>query len=387
MIVVTSVVVGLIAILLNDGLSIGMIQQIFENRLGSHVSHIQIHKKGFNDNKVIQNYVSDPDRIEDILKKRSDVQFYSRRVITFGLLSSALNSSGGVIVGVEPELEGNVTTIRNSIAEGRYLSGKKHEVIIGKKLAEKLSVGIGDKVVGMASTLSGRVGSDLFRIVGLYQTVSSEFDKAYMFISLNNAQDMLEIGNGVSEFAVITSDRKRVEAVKDEIAGELGSEYEVLSYADIMPLMLAQMEIYKESIYIVYLIVGMAMIFGIINTMLMSVFERIREFGVLMAIGMKNIRLFFMVLIEALLLGIVGTAIGLIVGAAIYFPLSAIGIDLSMFSESLTSFGSGAVIYPVLTVESLINTLVIIPLIAVLGAIYPAIRAVRLEPMNAIRYV
>jgi ABC-type lipoprotein release transport system permease subunit len=387
MIVVTSVVVGLIAILLNDGLSIGMIQQIFENRLGSHVSHIQIHKEGFNDNKVIQNYISDLHRVEELLKERSDIQFYSRRVITFGLLSSALNSSGGVIVGVEPTLEENVTTIKNSVVEGRYLSGKKDEVIIGKKLAEKLSVGIGDKVVGMASTLSGRVGSDLFRIVGLYQTVSSEFDKAYIFISLNNAQEMLEIGNGVSEFAVTTSDRKRVEPVKDEIARTLGSEYEVLSYADIMPLMLAQMEIYKESTYIVYLIVGLAMIFGIINTMLMSVFERIREFGVLMAIGMKNIRLFFMVLIEAFLLGIMGTAIGLVVGAAIYFPLSAIGIDLGMFSESLTSFGCGAIIYPVLTVESLINTLLIIPLIAVLGAIYPAIRAVRLEPMNAIRYV
>src|SRR3989304_3041593 len=116
-----------------------------------------------------------------------------------------------------------------------------------------------------------------------------------------------------------------------------------------MPLMLAQMEVYKESTYISYVIVGLAMIFGIINTMLMSVFERIHEFGVLMAIGMKNRRLFGMILTEALVLGVLGTLLGIAAGSAIPLPLSASGLDLSGFSESLTSFGTGSIIYPVLT--------------------------------------
>jgi putative ABC transport system permease protein len=387
LIVLSSVAVGLVAILLNDGLSIGMVRQIFENQIGSHVSHIQIHSKGFNDNKVIQNSMTDPGRVGEVLARTPGIVHYSPRVVTYGLLSSAVNSSGCIIVGIDPAMEREVTTISRSVVEGTYLSGKRHEVVIGKELAEKLNVGLGDKVVGMASTMSGSVGADMFRVVGLFQTVSSEFDKSYMFISLENAQDMLEMGTAVSEFAIITRDRRQAEQISDQLASALGPSYEVLTYADIMPLMISQMRIYEESMYIVYVIVGLAMIFGIINTMLMSVFERIREFGVLMSIGMKNSRLVGMILMEAAVLGVVGAVVGLLAGLALIIPLSHSGLNLSMFSESLTSFGTGSVIYPVLRFSAVVESMVIIPFVAVIGAIYPALKAIRFEPVRAIRYV
>lgn len=386
-IVLTSVAVGVIAIILYDSLKGGVIAQIFENQIGSFVSNIQIHEKGFNDNKIIQKLIPDPAWVEQVLRQTPGVNYFSQRVVTFGLLSSASNSSGLTLAGVEPDRERKVSTVAKWIVEGEYLSGKKHEIIIGKKLAEKLDVGLGDKVVAMASTLKGNVGADMFRIVGLFETVSSEFDKSFIFISLENAQEMLEPKGGISEFAIITTDRNVVEPVKQMIAQKLGPKYEVLSYADLIPLMLAQMEIYKEGTFIFYIIVGLAMIFGIINTMLMSVFERIREFGVLMAIGMKNRRLLTMILLEALLLGALGTLIGIAVGSAIILPLSSSGLSLSQFSESLTSFGAGSVIYPMLTVETVVEAMLIVPLIAVLGAIYPALKAVRFEPVAAIRYV
>lgn len=387
LIVLSSVAVGFVAIMLNDSLSIGMIQQIFENQIGSFVSHIQIHQKGFNDNKVIQKVVPDPSHVERVLQNTPGVEYYAPRVLTFGLLSSAINSSGVQLVGVQARREQHITIIKSSIVQGTYLTGKSHEVIIGRKLAEKLDVSIGDKVVGMASTLHGDVGADMFRVVGLFQTVSSEFDGAYVFINLHDAQEMLQLDNNVSEFAIITTDREKAEHIKDRLADSLGSNYEVLSYADIMPLMIAQMEVYKESMYIVYVIVGLAMIFGIINTMLMSVFERIREFGVLMAIGMKNAKLFSMIVLEALVLGAVGTLCGLAIGFALYLPLSYSGIDLSMFSESLTAFGSGSVIYPVLSPDTFVQSVLVIPIVAVMASVYPALKAMRFEPVAAMRHV
>jgi ABC-type lipoprotein release transport system permease subunit len=144
---------------------------------------------------------------------------------------------------------------------------------------------------------------------------------------------------------------------------------------------------YKKMMYVVYLIIALAMIFGIVNTMLMSVFERIQEFGVLMAIGMRVRRIFVMILFEAGFLGLVGTAAGLALGTGLLLVFSRIGIDFSIFSEGLTSFGVGAVIYPRLTVDTILNVLVIIPLTTVLGAVYPAARAMRLQPVAAIRYV
>lgn len=387
LIVLASVVVGVVALIIMDALSIGMVRQMLENQIGSHVSHVQIHKKGFNNNQIIQNYIPDADRVEKLLHQSEGISHYSPRVLTFGLLSSPANSSGVYLVGIDPKLEEQVTKIKRSIVEGEYLSGKEREIVIGKKLAEKLGVQLGDKVVAMATTLEGTVGSDVFRIVGLYQTYSSEFDKVTIYISLNNAQRMLELGDRLSEFALIVENTDLLEPVKTALASQLGEDYEVLTYRDLLPMLVMQIDLYKETIWIFYLIIGVAMVFGIINTMLMSVLERIREFGVLMAMGMKNSRLFLMILLEAFILGLLGSGVGVIVGSIIYYPLSKSGIDLSLFSEGLTAFGSGAIIYPLLTPNAIFNAVIIIPVIAVLGALYPALKTVRLQPVAAIRYV
>ncbi len=386
-IVLSSIVVGVAAVMFNDGLSVGMVQQMLENSIGSHVAHIQIHAKGYNDNRVLQNYIPHPGDVETALEETAGVRHWSRRVLTFGLLSSALNSSGGRIVGVEPQKETQITTIKRSITEGRYLTDAPHEVVIGRHLANKLKVGVGDKVVGMASALSGDVGSDLFRVVGIFETVSSEFDKSYMFTSIENARSMLELEKQVLEYAVIVDNIENVEEVAARLQRQLGNSYEVLTYIDILPLIVAQVDMYKQMMYYVYMFIGLAMIFGIVNTMLMSVYERIQEFGVLMAIGMRNGRIFWMVIVEAAILGAIGTVAGLALGILLILAFSNSGIDFSVFAEGLTSFGVGAVIYPRLTLQSIWSVMLIIPLTTILGAVYPAIRATRLQPVTAIRYV
>ena len=386
-IIMISVAIGVIATVFMDTLSRGMIYQMLNNQIGSHVAHIEIHRKGFKDNPVIQSVVPDPARVQRTLASSPDVLHDSKRILTYGLLSSATNSAGVSLIGIDPQAEEHVTTIRQSLVAGHYLSGRPNEIVMGSALAEKLGVHLGDKVVAMASRRDGSVGSDVFRIVGLYETFSSEFDKSFVYIALMNAQSMLGLGSDVSEFAVLVRDRERVKAVESELQDALGSSYEVLSYPEILPLLVLQIDVYTESMFIFYAIIGIALIFGIINTMLMAVFERIREFGVLKAVGMKNGRLFSMILLEALFLGLIGTVVGFILGYLIYLPLSHSGLDLRMFAASLKSFGVGAIIYPVLTWDVIANALIIIPFIAVLGAVYPAARACRLEPIDAIRYV
>jgi putative ABC transport system permease protein len=386
-IIMVSVVVGVMAVMLNDGLTLGMIHQMLENRIGSHVSHIQIHAKGFNDNPVVQNVIPDRQQVEDALNSTEEIRNWSRRSVTFGLLSSARNSSGARIIGVEPGHETKITSIHASIVEGSYLSGTSGEIVLGRRMADKLKVGLGDRVVGMASAVSGDVGSELFRVAGIYETSSSEFDKSHVFTTLTDTQNMLELDDNVLEYAVIVDNLDDIERITMELRRILGSDYEVLGYADLLPLLVAQVELYGQMMYIVYLIIGLAMIFGIVNTMLMSVFERIREFGVLMAIGMKNTYVFRMVMIEALLLAMIGTGVGLLLGIALLLPLGSIGIDLGMFADSLTSFGAGAIIYPRLAVDSIVSVLIIIPLTALLGALYPAVKATRLQPVTAIRHV
>jgi putative ABC transport system permease protein len=387
MIILISVTVGIVASVLTDALDRGMVFQMLDNQIGSHISHIQIHRAGFNDNPVIQSTLPQGVDVDSIVGRVAGIEHFTRRVITFGILSSAASSSGVSIVGIEPGRESLITTIKSSIVQGSYLSGKPREIIIATKLAEKLGVGLGDKVVAMASALDGHIGSDVFRIVGLFETFSSEFDKAFVYIPLGDAQQLVSIGDRVSEIAIIAYNRDELQQIQGTLRSELGNAFEVLSYAEILPLLIMTVEMYNQLMIIFYVIIGVAVIFGIINTMLMSVFERIREFGVLKAIGMKNRTLFAMIMVEAFYLGAIGTAAGFVLSLALYVPLAHSGLDLSMFSDSLRSFGVGAVIYPVMTVGVVANALTVIPAVAILGAIYPAFKAVRLEPMSAIRYV
>ncbi len=386
-IVLASVMVGLIAIVLSDGLSNGMMRQMLFNQVNLDISHIQIHKAGFNSNKIVKNYVPDYKHVESVLNKDQEVEAYSKRVYATGIISSANNSSGVIIYGINPAAEAKVSVIKSSIINGRYLGNGRREIIIGKKLAEKLGVEVGDKIVAMANTIKGDIGSDAFRIVGIFRTSSSEFDKMTVYVNAGAEQEMLGIGDNYHEFAVITKDYNKVTSVKKSLEEQLGSGYEVYTYRNMLPMLIYQMELYKESMMILNVIIGLALIFGIINTMLMSVFERIREFGVLMAIGMKNSRLYLMIVFEAFILGVIGTFAGLICGLLLDIPLAHSGINLSIFSAGLESFGIGAIIYPVLSIGNLINSILFMPLVAVVGALYPAYKAIKLEPIYAINYV
>ncbi len=387
LIVVGSVVVGVVALIFIDGLNNGFISQMLFNQVNLNISHIQIHKKGFNDNKVIQSFIPDKKEVERVLLNNSKVKYFSERVVAFGLVSSAISSSGVFILGINPDDESKITTISKSIIKGKYFSGKQREIVIGNKLAEKLKVDLGGKVIALSNRPDGSIGSEVFRVVGIFRSPSSEFNKAYIFVPIKTLQNMLGIGNKIHEFAIITTDYKIAEEVKKEIREELDDNYEVLSYRDILPLLIMQMELYKETMYIINMIIGLALIFGIINSMLMAVFERINEIGVLMAIGMKNGKIFMMILLESLLIGLLGTALGLITGIGLTEIISINGIDFSLFAKSLESWGIGAIIYPKLTLENLIATLLMIPFITVAGAVYPAWKAIKLEPVYAIRYV
>ncbi|MDD8017306.1 MAG: ABC transporter permease [Bacteroidota bacterium] len=387
LIILTSIVVGLAAMIFMEGLARGLMRQTLENQLGAHVAHIQIHKRGFNDNKVVQNFMVNSDSILSVLPQYGAIKTFSERTIAFGLLSSATNSSGVSIVGIRPSQEEKVTTIKRSLIEGRYLSGEPREIVLSKRLSESLNIGLGDRVVAMASALDGKIGSEVFRVVGIYHTSNSSFDKMHIFIPMQNAQEMLHAGSQTAEVAILAGSIDSVQTLKNNLEKKLGSDYEVLSFYDLVPSLVKQIEVTDQMMIVYYLIIGVAMIFGIINTMLMSVFERIHEFGVLKAMGMKESKLFSMVVIEAFLLGVVGTLTGTIIGISITLVLQKTGLNFASFAEGLSSWGFASIVYPLMDYSSVMTNVMVILFICILAAMYPAYRAVKLEPINAIRYV
>ncbi len=384
-ILIISIMIGVMAMVLTDGLSVGMMRQMLTNQIGADAGYIQIHKKGYQANPALKNSITDPDVIQAALTKERSSCKVSERLRTFGLVSSAYNSSGVSIVGVLPESEMKETTIYKYVVKGTYLSGKPSEIIISTATAEKLKVELGDKVVIMASRLDGSVGSEACRVIGIFETFDSGFDQAHVYIPLQTAQQMLGTQGRISEFVVNPLDTKQSDLIATQVKSDLPGGYEVLTYEQMLPLLVMQLQLYYETIYIFYAIIAIGLIFGIVNTMLMAVMERTHEFGVDMAIGMSNKKIFTMILTESAYLGIAGTAVGLVAAFCVFIPLSYSGWNLAVFSESLKSLGVGTIVYPILTISSLVNTIVIIPAATVVGAIYPAIRAVKLQPVEAIR--
>ncbi len=384
-ILTVSIMIGVIAMVLTDAISIGMVRQMLVNQIGASAGYIQIHKRGYFDDPALKSSIADTAPVRAALAREGATCTVSERLRTFGLVSSAYNSAGVSIVGIVPPEEERVTTVHDYIVKGTYLTDKPGGILISTATAEKLKVGLGDKVVIMASRIGGSVGSEACHVVGLFETFDSGFDETHVYIPLQTAEQMLGAAGRISEFVVNPVDTKETDAVAARLRSMLPSGFEVLTYKQILPLLVMQIQLYDEMIYFFYAIIAVALIFGIINTMLMAVMERTHELGIDMAIGMSRRRIFTMILTEAFYLGLIGTAVGLVISFAVYIPLSHSGWNLAAFSESLKSVGIGTTIYPVIVASSIINTVVIIPLAAVLGAIYPALRAIRLQPVEAIR--
>ncbi len=391
LILIMSIVVGVVALVLTEGFAVGMLQQMLTNQIGTDAGYIQIHKRGYQSDPTLENSMTDPGPVHEVLEKVGGVLNYSERLRVYGLISSAYNSYGVSIVGIVPNEESRITTISRYITKGTYLSGKPGQILIGASMAERLRVGLGDKVVIMASQRDGSIGSEACRIEGIFETLNSGFDQSHVYIPIQTARQMLNAGGLVSEFVINPKDPHEMNEVVSQIRRSIealpgaSNRYEVLTYEQMLPLLVAQLELYKQALYLIAVLIAFALIFGIIDTMLMSVMERTQEFGISMAVGMSHGRIFKMVMTEALFLAIIGTATGLAASYIITSQLSHSGWDLSTFSASLKSLGIGSVIYPVVQTSSVIQTVLIIPIATLLGAVYPALKAVRLQPVEAIR--
>lgn len=387
LIVLASIVIGIIATIFMDGLSNGSLIQMLDNQINLNTSHIQIHKVGYLDDKIVQNYIPNYKETEKILKNEKEIIGYSKRVISFGLISSATNSSGIFLNGIIPEDEARVSIIHKSIISGKNLSGKSGEIIIGNELAKKLKVEVGDKIVTMVNSLQGNINSDAFRIVGIFQTTNSNFDNSTAFINLAEAQELLSVGDNIHEIAILINDSKNTSEIKNKIKPQISNDTEILTFEEIIPLFLMQIDLYKQFSWVISSFVAIALIFGIINIMLMAVYERVQEFGILISIGMNNKKIFSMITMESLIIGLIGTIIGVVLGLLILLPLSIYGIDLSVFSEGLQSWGVGTTIYPIPSLENTFFILFMIPFVCVVGAVYPAIKAIKLQPVTALKFV
>ena len=389
MLLISAIVVCIASLIITLAWINGMLNQMVQNSIEFHIGEMEIYQKGFREDNDPSNYISDETQLLSYLESNKNVRASAPRVEGRGLVSSSYSSSGVQITGIDAEKEGDITLVKRSVIGGRYLdSSEGHDILIGRKMADKLQVGIGDKVVLTVQTIRKELASDAFRIVGIYSTISNDFDKYMVYIPIERSRSILGLEKGITGLALRIDDEETLEEVKADVNRKFGKNgMEALTWGDLEPLLKDMVDISKQWTLLFFLAVFIVLSIGIINTQNIAVYERMHELGVLKAMGTKPLFIFSMIMLETCFLAILGLSAGLIITYPLIFYFSTEGLNLAIFAEGLQLWGMGSRIYLDLGVIDIVYSSISVIITAFFGALLPSIRASRLEPVKAIRYV
>jgi len=386
-IVLTAVGVGICGVVLSMAVNNGLVLQMVQTAITTEVGHLQLHARGFDRNPVLRLRLRDGGRrAAAALSDLSGVAAWAPRVRGEGLLFSPRSSAGVRVLGIDPKREAAVTVLARSLVAGQYLGDGAHRILIGKALARRLHVDVGDKLVLSVQTLAGDLTGEAFRVCGIFQTSSLEFDRGSVFVRLAESRRLFGIGEAISEIVVVAENRADISRLQGALRQRLGPQVEVQTWEEIRPLLRQTIEIFDKTAWWVYAAIFVAMVFGIANVLLMSVYERIREIGILTAIGMRGYRLVAMIVAESMMLTLVGIGGGYAGAVAIVAALHN-GIDLSYWAQGLTAAGVGTRIVPVIRGYDVAVPVGIAVLTTVAASVWPALRALRFRPAEALRHI
>ncbi|HRI60193.1 MAG TPA: FtsX-like permease family protein [Saprospiraceae bacterium] len=385
LVIIASVALGVWAGAFIVSLYYGMGNERVRIAIEQEVSHIQVHHPKFREDFDVA-FHFDLDSLDAVLRHTPGMKAYSLRTTVQGMLANAAGSNGVQINGVEPAAENATRGLAAFVIDGAYLdAGKKNQVLVGKKLADKMKLTPGNKIVLTFQDKEQGITSGAFRIAGIYETANAPLDERNVYVRRNDLNDLLGTPGCGTEAAVLLTGEGEMPAALAMLQQSL-PELQVEDWRAISPETALVMSALDVTSLIIISIILLALAFGIINTMLMAVLERTREIGMLMAIGMTKIRLFGMVVLETLLLTLAGCPIGFGLAWLVNAWLSKTGIDLSDIAGNvMKGFGYGAVIYPDLPDDKVWQILQIVFVTALVASIFPAWKALRLKPAEAIR--
>ena len=386
LIAATAIGVGLTALIFIDAFMIGMEEIMIRTATASFLGDAQIHREGFRDEQEASMTIQALDAVTASLAEETIVQHFTQRVLVSGMITSPANVSAINLVGVHPPTEKFLSLIDDATTEGAYFKGENNrDIVIGAKLAEILEIELGDRVVvTVAQAGTGELSQEMFRISGIYHFADEEMNSGMAFVRIQKAQEMLAIGNEAHEIAIkFTSIAYSQDTTLPfwDTYSQHGNE--ALSWTDLMSQLTAVLEMTKYSKYIMGVILFGVVIFGIINTLFMSLYERMFEFGVLRAVGTRPFGMARVILFEAGALAIVSIVLGAILGFVLTAVLAHVGIDytgIEMMGVTMQEF-----IYPVLKMQQFIIYPIWVFIFTIIAGLYPARYVAKMAPVDAMR--
>ena len=386
-VMIVAIALGLVAGVFTMAFMQGTIDAKVESATKSELAHLQIHAPHFSENKEPSLYISNANELVNKIESLDSVKAASARLIAEPFITAAHGTGGGKLVGIDIEKEKNVTDIWKHVIEGTYLekTSRMPPVLVGKKLAKKLKLKVGSKINIQMVDLTGDLSAKGYRVSGIYKTANTSFDGTNLFVRYKDLQTQLGIEkNTAHEIAIITDNGNEAPLIKASIQN-IASKNTVQTWKELSPEIAMLTDSMNQYMYIFIFIILLGLCFGIINTMLMAVLERVKEIGMLMAVGMNKRKVFSMIIFESVMLTVTGGFFGILIGSGITKFFETRPINLSMFSAGLEKMGFATQVYTSLQTETLVTISILVVITGLLSAIYPARKALKLNPAEATR--
>lgn len=382
----TAIGIGLAALIYTDALMIGMENNMIVSATASYLGEGQIHRQGFRDTYEVEATIENLDSTLARLGAEPIVQHFTERTMALGMISSPANVNMVSMIGIQPETERFMSQIDEAIIEGAYIGDPdSREILIGSKLAELLEVSLGDRVVlTVAEAVTGELSQEMFRISGIYHFNVDEMDRGMAFVGLAKSQKMLNLENQAHEIAIKFTDTKYGRDAQDPFWARFSDDgNEAVGWVILLPQLKAAFDMSQFSIFLIGLILFSVVALGIINTLFMSLYERMFEFGVMRAVGTHPFGIARLILLEAGALALVSIVFGAILAFIVTSISAHYGIDYTGIEFAGVTFRE--LIYPRLTTTQFMIYPFWVFVFTILVGFYPATYAARMSAAKAMR--
>lgn len=365
----------------------GLLQASERNAVAMDLGDIQIHAKTYLDDPDLYKRIENADNLVRAIKKSG--LYATQRIYGFGLMAAGSASAGVQIRGFDLSTESDVTQIHNHVLQGSWLDEKNPKgVVIGRKLARTLGVDIGDEMVFVGQATDGSMANDLYTVIGILKSIGEEVDRTGVYMIESEFRILMELPTGAHEIAVMRPDRNSDLKEATARVSALAEGYETKNWRELKPVIARILDLADSQMIIMIIITYTAVAMVVLNAMLMSVFERIRELGIMKAVGVTPWQIVWLIYAEMFIQVAVASIIAILFGWSLSLYFQKNGIDLSSMAEG-ASFG-GVAMDPVwrayLTTDAVVIPIVFLFIIASLAVLYPAVKAAVIKPVSAIHH-
>lgn len=385
-ITIAAIFFAVILSVVTSSLQDGVFDNLIKNVVSFYSGYIQVHKTGYWDERILDNTFERSLQVEQQILGNSNVTEIAPRLESFALASSQELTKGCMVIGISPEEENKITALLPKVVEGEYLTKEDRDVLLGQGLASRLNLSLHDTLVLLGQGYHGATAAGKYRIKGIIRFGSPDLNDQALFLSLAAAQELYSADNLLTSYVLGLKNPSLLSSTADRLRSAVGDAYEVMTWEEMMPEVIQHIRTDKGSMYIIQGILYMLICFGIFGTLLMMMVERRYEMGMLVAIGMKKIKLMQLLMMESVLTVLTGCLLGIAASIPIVYylyrhPIRFKGEMAKVYEE----FGFEPIFPTSTDVNIFITQGLIVLVIGLMLSMYPIVKVARLDPVSAMK--